>query len=241
LSGWDDAAQQSLGGASSIVVGAGGLGAPACAYLAVAGVGRIGIVDGATVEPSSLHRQALHFAAEIGANKAESAALKIGALNPEVRAEPYPVRLEQANAAAILAGADVALDCSGSSDTRRLVNEACCAERLPLVTADVRGLSGFLMSMRPGESACHACVFSESAGQDESGDEPGAGSPGAIAGTLGALQALEALKLLTGVGRPLLDRVLRLDGGDMVATVESVERREGCPACAGEPAARQSR
>jgi molybdopterin-synthase adenylyltransferase len=237
IPGWDDAAQRRLGGAGAIVVGAGGLGAAACAYLAAAGVGRIGVVDGAAVELSGLHRQAMHFTAEIGANKAESVALKLGLLNTDVRAEPYPVRLEEMNAAAIVAGADVALDCSSSSITRRLVNEACCAERVPLVTAGASGLSGFLMSIRPGESACHACASPEAQGAEGAA----CGSLGALAGALGSLQALEAVKLLAGLGNPLLDRILRLDGEDMAAKVDPVERDPGCPACAEAFAARQSR
>lgn len=230
IPGWGEAAQERLREASAIVVGAGGLGAPACAHLAAAGVGAVGIVDGAEVERSSLPRQILHFAPEAGANKAESLALKVGVLNPEGRGEPYPVRIERENAAAIVSGADVALDCSASSATRRLVNEACCSERVPLVAAGISGLSGFVLSVLPGESACHECVFPWS--EDRPSDQRDGHSVGAMAGALGALQALEALKLLTGVGRPLLDRLLSLDGGDMLATVEPVGRRAGCPACA---------
>lgn len=236
IPGWGEPAQERVRGASAIVVGAGSLGAPAAAHLAAAGVGRVGIVDSAPVSVSSLHRQTLQFTPEVGANRAESTALKLALIDPEVQAEPYPVALEGMNAAAIVAGADVALDCSGADATRLLVNDACCSERVPFVVAGVAGLSGFLMSVVPGGSACHRCALAAPTGAP--GDD--AGSLGAVGGAVGALQALEALKLLTGAGRPLLDRVLRLDGADLGVTVEPVDRRPGCPACGDVPPAGQS-
>ena len=237
LPGWGESAQERLASSAAIVVGAGGLGAPAAAHLAAAGVGRIGIVDHAAVEVASLHRQTLYLTPEVGTSKAEAAALKLGVLNPEVQPEPYPVQLGEMNAAAIVTGADVAVDCSNDEPTRRLLNEACCAERVPLVEAGVRGLSGFLMSIRPGESACYRCAFPTT---DDDGGTDDAGAVGAMDGGLGALQGLEALKLLTGLGRPLLDRVLRLDGAEMTSTTVAVGRRSDCPACGGARAAPQS-
>ena len=228
---------EELRGASAIVVGAGALGAPAAAYLAAAGVGRIGLVDGAPVDPAGASGQIVHLADDVGTNRAEAAALRLAALNPEVHSEPYPVPIEEANARAIVAGADLVLECSNDEDTRELVNDACCAVGAALAEAGVQGLSGFLLSVRPGRSACHRCAEpSPRAGTAGAGSE----TPGAMAGALGAMQALEGIKLLTGIGEPLLDRVLRIDGADLDMTVEPVERRTGCPACAEAPPERQS-
>jgi molybdopterin-synthase adenylyltransferase len=218
------------------VVGAGALGAPAAAYLAVAGVGRIGLVDGAAVDPGRTSGQVVHLAADAGANRAEATALRLAALNPEVHPEPYPVPIEGANAAAIVAGADLVLECSNDEDTRRVVNDASCMEGVPLAEAGVEGLAGFLLSIRPGRSACHRCA-APAPGTRGSGGGPGA--LGAMAGALGAMQALEGIKLLTGIGEPLLDRVVRIDGADLDMIVEPVERRTGCPACAEAPPERQ--
>ena len=121
------------GAASVLVVGAGALGSPVALYLAGAGVGRLGIVDGDEVELSNLHRQLLHFTPDVGVPKAHSAAAKLGFLNPEVVVEPYQVRLDASNAAGLIEGADLVVDCSDSFDTRYAVNAACCAARIPLV------------------------------------------------------------------------------------------------------------
>ena len=237
---WSGEAQERLGASSAIVVGAGALGSPVATYLAAAGVGRIGIVDSDAVELSNLHRQPLHQTPDIGAAKAENAALKLRFLNPEVQVEPYPVRLEAANARAIVAGADVVIDCSDSFATRYLVNDAACAEGVTLVEAGVVGLSALVMSIDPGRSACYRCAF---AVEPPAGSVPScreAGVLGAMAGVVGSIQALEALKLLAGIGEPLLNRILQLDGADMRQTIVATERRERCPACAGVAAAAQS-
>src|SRR5437899_5941630 len=139
---WSGAVQERLAGATAMVIGAGALGSPAATYLACAGVGRLGIVDGDDVDVSNLQRQPLHFTPDIGGQKAETAAQKLGLLNTEITVEPYPVTLDEQNAEAIVTGADVVLDCSDSFETRYAVNEACCAARVPLVEAGVLGFSG---------------------------------------------------------------------------------------------------
>jgi molybdopterin/thiamine biosynthesis adenylyltransferase len=237
---WSGAAQERLKDASAIVVGAGALGSPAGLYLAAAGVGRIGIVDSDPVELSNLHRQPLHFTPDLGLNKAENAAVKLGVLNPEVQVEPYPARLEAHNARDIVAGADVVVDCSDSFETRYVVNDACCAEAVALVEAAVLAFEGLVMSIRPGESACYRCAFPKAPPPASVPSCREAGVLGAMAGIMGSLQALEALKLLTGVGEPLVDRILRLDGYGVSHTMVATSRREDCPACAGVGAAAQS-
>ena len=230
MAGWSGEAQERLRSASAVVVGAGALGCPAATYLAAAGVGRIAIVDSDTVELSNLHRQPLHLTPDIGAQKADNAALKLGFLNPQILVEPFPARVEPANAEAILAGADVVVDASDSFETRYTVNDACCALGVPLVEAGLSGFSALVMSVRPGASACYRCVFAVA----PNGRDPSAragGVLGAAAGIVGSIQALEAIKLLAGVGEPLLDTILQLDLADMTQTLVSTARRAGCTAC----------
>jgi molybdopterin/thiamine biosynthesis adenylyltransferase len=240
LPDWSGQAQERLKESSAIVVGAGALGSPAAIYLAAAGIGRLGIVDEDVVELSNLHRQPLHYSPDVGRQKAENAALKLGVLNPEVAVDPYPVRIDQQNAPAIVMGADVVVDCSDTFETRYVVNDACCAQRVPLVEAGVLGWHGLVLSIRPGESACYRCAFPT---EPPAGSVPScreAGVLGATAGIVGSIQALEAIKLLTGVGQPLVDRILQLDASSMEQLIVSTTRRDGCPACGRLDAAPQS-
>jgi adenylyltransferase/sulfurtransferase len=237
---WSEDAQLALRSASVIVVGAGGLGSPVAAYLAGAGVGRIGIVDDGAVERSNLHRQLLHFTPDVGVPKAHSAVAKLGFLNPGVVAEPYQARLEPANAAALLAGADLVLDCSDSFATRYAVNVACCRAGTALVEAGVSGFSGFVLAIRPGRTACYRCAFptppSPAARREGAGGEvPSRGDPaaggvlGPAAGVIGSLQALAALELLGGLERAA--DLLQLDLRAPSLTRVRVPRRADCPDC----------
>jgi adenylyltransferase/sulfurtransferase len=240
MDGWGGGAQARLKDARALVIGVGALGSPVAAYLAAAGVGTIGLVDGDAVELSNLHRQPLHFTPDVGRQKAEVAAAKLGLLNPEVVVEPYPVALEPANAEAIVAGADVVVDCTDSFESRYTINDACCAQGVALVEAGVVAFDGLVLSVRPGESACYRCAFPEPPPAAARRGCRDAGVLGAMAGIVGSIQALEALKLLAGVGAPLLDCILQLDGHDMTQTLIATSRRVDCPACAGVPAAAQS-
>ena len=226
---WGAAAQLAVSEASVIVIGAGALGAPVALYLAGAGVGRIGIVDDDAVELSNLHRQLLHFTPDIGAPKAESAAAKLRYLNPDVVVEPYRMRVDGGNAAALIEGQDLVVDCSDSFATRYAINAACCAARIPLVEAGVLGMAGLVMSIKPGRTACYRCAFPV-----EPVDAPrcaDAGVLGPAAGVIGSLQALEALKLLTGVAPTIADGFLQVD----LATAEFLRvrasRRSDCSDC----------
>jgi molybdopterin-synthase adenylyltransferase len=226
---WGAAAQLAVAEASVLVIGAGALGSPVATYLAGAGVGRIGVVDDDDVELSNLHRQHLHFEPDLGVPKAESAAAKLRFLNPQIVIEPYQARIGDDNAGALLEGQDLVVDCSDSFATRYAVNRACCAARKPLVEAGVLGLAGLVMSIRPGRSACYRCAF-----PDPPADAPRCADSGVLgpaAGVVGSLQALEALKLLTGVAPPLTDGFLQVD----LATADFVRvrtsRRGDCPDC----------
>jgi molybdopterin-synthase adenylyltransferase len=224
---WSEAAQLALRQASVLVVGAGALGSPVASYLAGAGVGRLGIVDSDAVELSNLHRQTLHFTPDLGVPKAESAAAKLRFLNPEIVVDAYQARF----APAMLEGADLVVDCSDSFATRYEVNAACCAALTPLVEGGVVGLSGLVMSIRPGASACYRCAFPEPPPPGAAPTCAEAGVLGPAAGVIGSLQALEALKLLAGLEGALLDAFLQVDLYDSGFLRVSVARRMDCADC----------
>jgi adenylyltransferase/sulfurtransferase len=232
---WSGEAQERLKAAAVLVVGAGALGSPAALYLAAAGVGRLGVVDDERVERSNLARQVLHFSPDLGEPKAASAATKLSFLNPTVIVEPYPARLDGANAGALVSGFDLVVDCSDSFATRYEVNDACCAAGVDLVEGGVLGLGGLVLSVRPGVSACYRCTFPTAPPEGSVPSCAEAGILGPVAGVVGSLQALEALKLLTGVGEPLLDAILEVDAGGTRFTVVSTRRRPDCPACGDRP------
>jgi molybdopterin/thiamine biosynthesis adenylyltransferase len=228
---WSEAAQLALRDASVLVVGAGALGSPVGAYLAGAGVGRLGIVDSDVVEISNLPRQHLHFTPDAGQPKVESAASKLRFLNPDVLVETYQVWLDDGNAAALVEGNDLVVDCSDSFDTRYNVNAACCDAGVPLVEGGVVGWSGLVMGIRPGETACYRCAFPDPPAPGSVPTCAEAGVLGPAAGVIGSLQALEALKLLTGTGTPLVDAFLQVDLGDHATVRVAVRRRPDCPDC----------
>ena len=220
---WSERAQLALREASVLVVGAGALGSPVAAYLAGAGVGRLGIVDSDDVEVSNLHRQFLHFTPDLGLPKAHSAAAKLRFLNPEIVVEPYQAPF----AAAMLDGADLVVDCSDSFATRYAVNAACCRAGVPLVEGGALGFTGLVMVIRPGESACYRCAFPTP--PPDPATCATAGILGPAAGVVGSLQALEALKLLARL--PVRDGFLQIDLHDVSVTRVAVARREGCEDC----------
>jgi molybdopterin-synthase adenylyltransferase len=222
---WSDAAQQAVGAASVLVVGAGALGSPVAMYLAGAGVGRLGIVDGGDVEVSNLHRQYLHFTPDVGVAKARSAAAKLSFLNPEIVVEPYPARFTPA----MVEGQHLVVDCTDSFEARYAINAACCAAGLPLVEGGVVGLGGLVMAIRPGETACYRCAFPQAPEGAASCAE--AGVLGPAAGVIGSLQALEALKLLAGLPA-LTDAFLQVDLLTLDFLRVKVHRRADCPDCA---------
>jgi molybdopterin-synthase adenylyltransferase len=222
---WSEAAQRALGAASVLVVGAGALGSPVATYLAGAGVGRLGVVDDGDVELSNLHRQHLHFTPDVGVAKAHSAAAKLGFLNPDIVVEPYQAAFN----AGMLEGQDLVVDCTDSFEARYAINAACCAARVPLVEGGVVGLSGLVMAIRPGETACYRCAFPHAPEGAASCAE--AGVLGPAAGVIGSLQALEALKLLAGLPA-LTDAFLQVDLLSLDFLRVTVKRRADCPDCA---------
>ncbi len=205
--------QRRLASARVLVVGAGGLGSPALLYLAAAGVGRIGIVDFDTVEESNLHRQVIHPTAAVGTSKVGSAIAALAALNPGVDVVGHELRLDESTVDDVVAGYDVVLDGTDNFPTRYLVNDACVRHGIPLVWASVLGFAAQV-----------AVFWTQPPGGVQLRDlfpvppEPGtvpscaeAGVIGALCGQVGSIMATEAIKLITGIGRPLLGRVLVID------------------------------
>lgn len=210
--------QQRLKRARVLVVGAGGLGAPVLAYLAAAGVGTLGIVDDDHVSLSNLQRQVIHDTAAVGSAKTESAAAALRRLNPNVAVELHPLRLTAENVAELVAAYDLAVDGSDNFETRYLVADACAAVGRPLVHAAVGRFDGSITVLKPYEenaegkpNPSYRDLFPEPppAGLVPSCAE--AGVLGALTGVIGTLQAMEAIKLIAGIGEPLVGRLLLYD------------------------------
>jgi len=227
--------QERLLVSSVLVVGAGGLGSPAAWYLAAAGVGRIGIIDRETVAPSNLHRQILHTSHSVGQPKTSSARERLQALNPDITVEPIQANLHAANVLKLVDGYDLVLDGSDNFSTRYLVNDACVVLNTPLIHGGVVHWRGQVMTIVPKQSACFRCVFPEPprAGAVPSCQE--AGVIGTMAGVIGCLMAHEAIKWLAGVGEPVSDRLLILDGKTSRVREVPVRRDPKCAVCGEQP------
>lgn len=227
--------QEKLAAGSALVVGAGGLGSPALYYLAGAGVGRIGIIDGDRVDPSNLNRQILHAPGRVGDPKAASAAATLAAFNPGLQFEPYPELLTSDNALRLFADYAVVIDGSDNFPAKYLCNDAAVLTGTPLVHAGVLRFGGQLMTVIPGSGPCLRCLLPDMPSVADSPGSASVGILGAAAGIFGAWQALEAVKLLTGAGDPLCGRLLTLDGLSGSASVIPVARDPGCPVCGNSP------
>lgn len=228
--------QQRLLAAHALVIGAGGLGSPAALYLGTAGVGRITLVDDDVVDLTNLQRQIAHSMARIGLPKAQSARTAIAALNPEVEVTAVNARADAALLDTLVANADVVLDCCDNFATRHAINAACVRHGRPLVSGAAIRFDGQLAVFRPNDpsSPCYACVFPPDLQFEETRCAVmGVFAP--IVGIIGAMQAAEALKLLSGAGPSLTGRMLMLDGRTMEWTAMSVPRNAQCPVCAGRP------
>lgn len=238
VAGFGAAGQERLSRASVVVVGAGGLGSPALLYLAAAGVGRLGIVDDDVVEISNLQRQVLHRTRDAGRPKTDSAREQLGGLNPDVEVVTHQLRLSPDNADGVLGGYDVVLDATDSIPVRYLIDAACVRVARPHVWGAVSGFGGQASVFAFGDGPCYRCVFPAppDAGDIITAEQDGVPSSapgvlGMIPAQIGALQALEALKLLTGIGRPLAGRLLVYDGLAATWDVIPVRRRPDCPSC----------
>jgi molybdopterin-synthase adenylyltransferase len=206
--------QQRFKAARVLVVGAGGLGAPLALYLAAAGIGTIGIVDDDLVSLANLQRQIIHRTVRVGAAKVESAREALAALNPHVAVEPHETRLTAENARALLRGHDVVADGSDNFATRYLVADACAELEIPLVTAAVGRFDGSVTVLKPYENdnPGYRDLFPAPPPEDFLPSCAEAGILGALTGIIGSIQAMEVLKLVAGIGEPLIGRLLLYDG-----------------------------
>ena len=219
--------QQALSRASVLVVGAGGVGAPAALYLAAAGVGRITLVDHDTVALSNLQRQILFAAADVGRSKVEAGAERLKALNAHVEVQPLNRGLTTGNAREIVAGHDLIIDGTDDFAVRLAVSDACVDTGRPLVSGALGRWSGQVgvFTGRP----CYRCLVSEIPPEAETCARVGV--VGALAGVVGSMAALEAIKLITGAGDPLIGRLMIYDGLKGSARTVTVGADPECPAC----------
>ncbi len=228
------AGQQRLKSARVLVVGAGGLGSPASLYLAAAGVGTLGIVDHDRVDLSNLQRQLLFDSGQIGAGKALAAQARLQALNPQITVIAHDMELRADNAMDLLREYDYVLDGSDRLATRYLVNDACVLLRLTLISAAIHRFEGQAMCYVPDKGPCYRCLFPESA-EGAVANCAEAGVLGVLPGVLGALQATEAIKLILGLGAPLVGRLLTYDALAMQWREFRFARREDCAVCGSNP------
>jgi len=226
-------AQEKFAASHALVIGAGGLGAPASQFLAAAGVGTLTICDADDVDLTNLQRQILYATEDVGTRKVDAAAKRLAAVNPEIRIARVAARVGPAELAPLVRGADVVLDCSDNFDTRHAVNAACVQARKPLVSGAAVRFDGqvAVFDARDARAPCYHCLF----GEGDELEETRCATMGVFAplvGIVGSMQAAEALKILAGVGETLRGRLLIVDALDMRIRELAVPRDPSCPVCA---------
>lgn len=230
--------QKKLAQSKMLVIGAGGLGSPVALYLAAAGVGTIGIIDGDDVDLSNLHRQVIHQTPDLNHPKVESARQKMTAINPDVEVIAYHDRLQAKNGLEILAKYDIVIDGTDNFPAKFLANDAAVLAGKPLVHGGILRFEGQVLSIRPGESACYRCIFKA---PPPTGVVPScqeAGVLGVLAGVIGTIQATEALKFAMGIGKLLLNRLLTYDARSTEFREIKIRRNPLCPVCGDAPTIR---
>ncbi len=225
--------QAMLGRASVALLGAGGLGAPASLYLAAAGVGRITLIDDDRVERSNLHRQVIHADARVGMLKTESARITLTALNPRIHIDTCNERLQADNVERLLSGHDLVIDGADNFPARYLVAAAARRLQLPMVYGAVERFAGQVSVFDPRriDSPCYRCLFPEPPSAAEAPNCSEAGVLGVLPGIVGLMQATEALKLILGIGEPLVGRLLGFYALAMRFRETRLPRDPGCPGC----------
>lgn len=227
------AGQKALKNAKVLVIGAGGLGAPVLQYLAAVGVGRIGVIDDDKVENSNLARQVIHKDAAIGMPKVFSAQSEMVAQNPFVEVRPYHRRLDESIAAELFAEYDLVLDGCDNFETRYLVNATCVATGIPMISGALSQWEGQLSVFDPAHGApCYQCVFPEAPAPHLAPSCAEAGVIGPLPGVVGAMMAVEAVKIITGAGTPLRGQMVIYDALYGESRSIGVTPRADCPICA---------
>ncbi len=217
--------------AKVLLLGAGGLGAPAALYLAAAGVGTIGLVDPDVVEASNLQRQIIHSTARVGQPKVDSARQTIEGLNPDVKVVTHEVWLDRSNVASLIADYDLIVDGTDNFPTRYLLNDAAVMAGKPVVHGSVFRFEGQVTVFKPYDGPCYRCLFPEPPPPELAPSCAEAGVLGVLPGTIGMLQATEAIKLILGVGEPLIGRLLMYDALSETFDELQLRRDPQCPAC----------
>jgi adenylyltransferase/sulfurtransferase len=229
----DVAGQQELVDATVLIVGMGGLGCPAAMYLSAAGVGHLIIADDDTVEITNLQRQIAHEQSNLGESKVSSAEATLKGLNPDVRITQIKNRLKGDLLEQVVVSADVVVDASDNFNTRFAVNQSCLENKKPLVSGAAIRMEGQVAVFDSGnpESPCYKCLYGECGDDDASCSQNGVMAP--LVGIIGSVQAMETIKLITGIGNSLVGRLLLLDAATMQWREMKLPRDPGCPACGG--------
>jgi len=227
--------QLKLLGSKVLLIGAGGLGSPAALYLAAAGVGTLGIVDSDVVDATNLQRQILHNTERLGRSKVASARDTITALNPDVTVNGYEERLSASNIDRIISGYDVIVDGSDNFPTRYLVNDASVKHRIPVVHGSIYRFEGQVTVFKPFDGPCYRCLFHQPPPPELAPSCAEAGVLGVLPGIIGSIQANETIKLLLGIGEPLIGRYLLFDALDTTFREVKLRRDPACPACGEHP------
>jgi len=227
--------QEKLLAAKVLIIGAGGLGSPVAAYLAGAGVGTLGIVDSDSVELNNLHRQILYTSEDAGKKKAEVAAERLRRVNPDVKVLAHVLRLTSENIMEVIRDYDIIVDGSDNFPTRYLVNDACVLAKKTLVHGAFFRFEGQAMVIKPGEGPCYRCMFSEPPPPGEVPSCQEAGVLGALAGVIGLIQATETLKLILGIGEPLIGKLIIFNALEMGFRKVKVPKDKNCPVCGEHP------
>ncbi len=230
-----EAGQAKLLAAKVLLLGAGGLGSPTALYLAAAGVGTLGIIDHDVVDLSNLQRQILHTNDRIGMPKVESARIAIGALNPDVHVIAHQERLSSENVLEIFRNYDVIVDGCDNFPTRYLVNDACVMLGKPNVHGSIFQFEGMASVFDPRSGPCYRCLYPEPPPPGAAPSCAEAGVLGVLPGLVGCVQALEAIKLILGVGRPLIGRMVHFDTLSMEIRINRLPRDPECPMCGERP------
>jgi len=229
------AGQQRLLDAKVLLLGAGGLGSPTALYLAAAGVGTIGIVDDDEVDLSNLQRQVIHTTDRIGMPKVDSAQESMNAINPDVEVVKYQARLDASNIMQIIGGYDVIVDGADNFPTRYLLNDASVRLKIPVVSASILGFDGQLSVFKPYEGPCYRCLYPVPPPAELAPSCGANGVLGVLPGTMGLLQATEVVKLIVGVGEPLVGRLLLYEALGATFTELKVRRDPDCAICSRDP------
>jgi molybdopterin/thiamine biosynthesis adenylyltransferase len=225
--GWGAEGQRRLAASHVFVAGAGGLGCAASVYIAAAGVGKLTICDADRVETSNLNRQFLYTPQDIGHEKAPAAATRLRAMNPSIEITSVVAEIDEESACGLVRGADIILDCLDNLGTRFALNRCSVTTGIPMVYAAVSEFTGHVSFLHPPATPCLECFVSRTPPPVEPA------IPGCTAGLVGAIEAMEALKFLTGIGENLAGRLLVIEGAEPRFDVLKIEKDPGCVACRG--------